>query len=616
MAKAIESITSKNIYPMGVSLKEGILHVCLERVGSAFGIILFDSKKNEIGKIDLTGANHIGKVYYGDYSLKGYKTVLYKIYADDKFVGDFYMKDYEGKNDFGFSLKEDEVYFSAKDSNYDWEGDVNPFHPYNETNMYLMHVRGFTKHPSSKVNAKGCFGGVTEKIPHLKKLGINSIELMPVTELRQNKKTTLDPTGSLNLKPNYWGYQSAFYYCPNKSLGKKDAVTEFKDMVKALHKEGIEVILQFYFPDEVKRGEIKDILVFWRSEYHVDGFRIKGDNIPKRMINETPELKECKLIYDYIDQYEIEEDEEIKRIASYQDDYMYDMRRFLKGDEGVTDIALRHMRENPEKFGVIRFFTNYYGFTLRDLVSFDRKHNEDNGENNMDGAASNLSWNCGAEGPSRKASINKLRMKQTLNALTMLAFTQGTPLIFMGDEFGNSQKGNNNPYCQDNAVTWLNWNDLDKNKDLFEETVKLFAYRKANLCIHPTKAHRMMDYISCSYPDLSYHGEEAWKADLYSYNRHVGILFAGRYTGDNDKFIYLAINMHWEKHDFALPNLPEGLCWKKKFDSDEFDRALKEDISDEGRISLAPRSVVILESRGESTIDKRNVKRKKKDINA
>ncbi|MBP5299113.1 MAG: hypothetical protein J6Z09_08185, partial [Lachnospiraceae bacterium] len=195
-------------------------------------------------------------------------------------------------------------------------------------------------------------------------------------------------------------------------------------------------------------------------------------------------------------------------------------------------------------------------------------------------------------------------------------FTQGTPLIFMGDEFGNSQKGNNNPYCQDNGVTWLNWNDLEKNKELFEETVKLFAYRKANLCIHPTKAHRMMDYISCSYPDLSYHGEEAWKADLYSYNRHVGILFAGRYTGDNDKFIYLAINMHWEKHDFALPNLPEGLCWKKKFDSDGFEKELKEDISDEGRISLAPRSVVILESLGESASDKRNVKRKKKDINA
>ncbi|MBP5299647.1 MAG: hypothetical protein J6Z09_10890, partial [Lachnospiraceae bacterium] len=464
MAKAFESITSKNIYPMGVSLKDGILHVCLERVGSAFGIILFDGSKNELGKIDLTGLQHVGKVYYGDFNLKGYKKVLYKIFADDKFIGDFYMKDFEGKSEFGYALKEDEVYFVARDNSYDWEDDDYPFIPYNQNFMYLMHVRGFTKHPSSKVNGKGCFSGVAEKIPYLKKLGINCIEMMPVTELKKNKKTVIDPTGNLK-KVNYWGFQNSFYYCPNKALSKsKDSVTEFKDMVKALHKNGIEVILQFYFPDEVKRGEIKDILVYWRNEFHVDGFRIKGDNIPKRILNETPELKECKLIYDYIDRYEIDESDEIKRIASYQDDYMYDMRRFLKGDEGVTDIALRHMRENPDEYGVIRFFTNYYGFTLRDLVSFDRKHNEDNGENNMDGAAFNLSWNCGVEGTSRKASINKLRMKQTLNALTMLAFTQGTPLIFMGDEFGNSQKGNNNPYCQDNAVTWLNWANLDQNR--------------------------------------------------------------------------------------------------------------------------------------------------------
>ncbi|MBO4808049.1 MAG: hypothetical protein J5537_03340 [Lachnospiraceae bacterium] len=616
MAKAFEIITSKNIYPMGVSLKDGILHVCLERAGSAFGIILFDSKKTELGKIDFTSAPHVGKVYYGDINLKGYKKILYKIYADDKFVGDSFMRNFDGKSEFGFPVKDDEVYFVAEDSSYDWEDDDFTIHPYNETFMYLMHVRGFTKHPSSKVNGKGCFSGVAEKIDYLKELGINNIEMMPVTELKKNSKTVLDPTGNLN-KINYWGYQNSYYYCPNKSLAKsKDAPTEFKDMVKALHKNGIELILQFYFPDEVKRGEIKDILVYWRSEFHVDGFRLKGDNLPKRMLNEAPELKECKLIYDYIDKWEIDETDEIKRIASYQDDYMYDMRRFLKGDEGVTDIALRHMRENPDEFGVIRFFTNYYGFTLRDLVSFDRKHNEDNGENNMDGAAFNLSWNCGVEGTSRKASINKLRMKQTLNALTMLTFTQGTPLIFMGDEFGNSQKGNNNPYCQDNAVTWLNWANLDQNKALFDLTVKLFAYRKAHQCIHPSKALRLMDYISCSYPDLSYHGEEAWKADLYNYNRHVGLLFAGKYAGENDKFIYLAINMHWEKHDFALPNLPEGIVWKKKFDSDEFDKALKEDISDEGRITLAPRSVVILESLGESAPDKRNVKRKKKDLNA
>ena len=597
MAKEVKRIDSKYVYPKGVTLKDGILHVCLEKKGSTFGIVLFDKSKAELFRFDMSSANRIGRLYYADFDLGKTKKVLYRIFSDDKFISDPYMKDYEGDNKFGFPVDEEKAYFIAEDSSYDWENDKNPQIAFNESYMYLMHVRGFTKHASSKVNGKGCFSGVAEKADYLKDLGINCIEMMPVTELKKSEKKVIDPTGN-NLKINYWGFAEGFYYCPNKSMSKsKDSVKEFKDMVKTLHKAGIEVILQFYFPDEVKRGEILDILVYWHNHFHVDGFHLKGDNLSKKSFDEAPELKDCKLIYDYIDSSEIDASDEFKRIASYQDDYMYDMRRFLKGDEGVTDIALRLMRENPSEKGVIRFFTNYYGFTLRDLVSFDRKHNEDNGENNMDGADFNLSWNCGAEGVSRKKAINDLRLKQSMNAVTLLAFTQGTPLIFMGDEFGNSQRGNNNPYCQDNSVTWLNWDNLSSNRALFDFVKTMFAYRRAHAILHPVKAHRLMDYISCAYPDLSYHGEEAWKPDLYNYNRHVGLLFAGAYAGEEDKFIYLAVNMHWEKHDFALPNLPEGLSWKKIIDTkDAFKSEEEIPVGDEGRISMAPRSIAVLES--------------------
>ena len=242
------------------------------------------------------------------------------------------------------------------------------------------------------------------------------------------------------------------------------------------------------------------------------------------------------------------------------------MRPFLKGDGCMLEKVQRRMRENPLKCGRINYFTNYNGFTMMDMVSYNDKHNEANGEDNRDGNPYNQSWNCGEEGPSKKRQVNALRSRQYKNAMSMLFLSQSTPLIFMGDEFGNSQKGNNNPYCQDNEITWLNWKDKEKHKELYQFTEKIIALRKAHPILHNRKELRLMDYYAYGYPDLSYHGAEAWLAAKGSNDRQIGMLYCGKYAKINkrfdDDFFYVALNMHWEPKELALPKLPKGMTWE------------------------------------------------------
>jgi glycogen operon protein len=237
------------------------------------------------------------------------------------------------------------------------------------------------------------------------------------------------------------------------------------------------------------------------------------------------------------------------------------MCRFLKGDEGSLENALHHMRENPGEYGRINFLTNYDGFTLMDMVSYERKHNEANGEENQDGRDGNETWNCGMEGPSRKRSVMELRKRQIKNALGLLFFSQATPLLFMGDEFGNSQKGNNNPYCQDNDTTWLNWSNLERYEDIYQFTLSLIYLRKHHPILRQPTEMRIMDYLSCGYPDLSYHGVAPWKPNVNKNSHFVGVMYCGKYADDNT--FSLAINMHWEDHTFLLPKLPKELHWEQ-----------------------------------------------------
>ena len=438
-----------------------------------------------------------------------------------------------------------------------------------------MHVRGFTAHSSSKVENKGTFKGILEKLDYLKDLGITTLELMPCYEFEEFEKISKDNSFMVDTtdykaenKVNYWGYKEGFYFAPKASYcATNEPVKEFKEFVKTLHKNGIEVVLQFYFPDKVKQHKIYEVLKFWLLNYNVDGFHLKGNKIPFSFIANDPLFGDTKLLYDYIPENEIYEAAfvPIKRnLSSYSDAFMYQMRKVLKGDEGTLKDLVYYTKNYPEKSACVNFITNYYGFTLNDLVSYDRKHNEDNGEKNVDGCDYNFSWNCGIEGKTKKSLVMKLRKKMMKDALFLVFSSKGTPLILAGDEICNTQNGNNNPYCQDNAVSYINWNLTAEASEMLEYTKKLIALRKSDLNAVLNREFSMLDRAHIGYPDLSYHSDEAWKADLATYNRHLGIMYSSLDKG-NVTLYYLAYNFYWKEITFSLPFLPVSAKWDVVF---------------------------------------------------
>ncbi len=591
-------MNSINPYPLGAHIIDGAVRFSFVSKHAVCGVILFDRKSgNMIQKIAFLPQERIGNVYCKYIKDLDVSKFSYQFYEGEEIVPDRYARAFAGKHVFGKERSEEDWRGVIPVESFDWQGDKRPMLSYEESIVYCAHVRGFTKHASSKVLHRGTFAGMAEKLAYLKESGITTVELQPAYEFAEipTKRERMamvqvhNPSAAsygvseiadadLDIlcpqKCNYWGYKHGYYYAPKAAYAAGDACTEFKELVRAFHKEGMELVMQFYFPKTVKPLEITDILKFWVLAYHVDGFHLMGENLPMDLIAGDEMLSDTKLWYYYFDTDRIyDRNEPVKRnLAVYTDDYLYTMRKFLKGDEGMLDKVLPQMRQIPEKTGRIHYINNYYGFTLMDLVSYDRKHNEANGEDNRDGNDFNYSWNCGEEGPSRRKRTTALRLKQMKNAMMMLVFTQSTPLIFMGDEFGNSQKGNNNPYCQDNAVTWLDWNDLTRNGELYDFWKEMVALRKAHPILHPVNELKIMDYISCGYPDLSYHGDNAWRPRMDSYNRQIGMMYCGKYAPvaceEGDTFLYLAINMYWESGKLAMPKLPKGLKWERKLCTD------------------------------------------------
>jgi glycogen operon protein len=506
--------------------------------------------------------------------------ISYLFYEGDHILPDTNARAFIGRKAYGSKQDESTLRAYIPMEDFDWEQDVRPQIPYEETVAYLLHVRGFTKHKSSGVAHRGTFAGLREKLPYLKELGITTIEVQPIYEFLEYR--VVEPSGKIDaVNPmeylDYWGYQKGFYYAPKASYAAgSDPVGEWRETVKAIHRQHMEVIIQFYFPEDVPLPYIPDVLRFWVTQYHIDGFRLIGNRLSTEWLLNDPVLADTKIWCSEINipsisrrslsmtaqgGFPLWDQNGKKRFALYQDDFRYDMSRFLKGDEGSLDKALQHMRENPKEYGRINYMTNYDGFTLMDMVSYERKHNEANGEENRDGRDESVTWNCGVEGPSRKLSIVELRKRQIKNALCLLFLSQATPLLFMGDEFGNSQKGNNNPYCQDNDITWLDWSNLERYEDIYQFNLSLIYLRKHHPILRQPAEMRIMDYLSCGYPDLSYHGVAPWKPDLHKSSRHVGVMYCGKYADDNT--FYLAVNMHWEPHTFLLPKLPKELHWEQ-----------------------------------------------------
>lgn len=596
---------------MGITSERGAINVVTEFPHSPereCGIVLYTAGR-ETMRIPFSEEYCIGSLYSVRIEGNLPQEFTYMFYIDDTCFCDPYARSIKGRKKWGdASRKAGEVLAEYKEQPpFDWEGDRHPRIPYEDSVIYGLHVRGFTRHVSSGISGKGTFEGIIEKIPYLKELGITAIECMPFYEFDEilfnpayvsemdNRDGShsmeavpgmqpadfMKNTGAWKYRINYWGFSDSgnYYFAPKGSYAaSKDAVTSCKNMIKALHKNGIECIMQIYFPPECSPGFIQEVLRFWVLEYHIDGFHLLGMKLPMELLGSDPVLKKTKLYCEnpMTDQvYEAGGRQPLFRhLACYREDFSGDFRRFLKGDEDMLSRISEHVRGNSPWEGRINYITDYKGFTLMDLVSYDRKHNEENGEDNRDGSNYNFSWNCGVEGPSRKAAIQKLRLSQRKNAFAFLMLSQGTPFILAGDEFGHSTGGNNNAYCHDNKTNWLNWK-FDKNgQELFEFTKKLIAFRREHPILHTSKMLRMMDYESCGYPDISFHGEQAWYAKFENYNRHLGIMYCGLYEkrADDrpDDFLYIAYNMHWITHEFALPILPQDYVWEQEFGSREF----------------------------------------------
>lgn len=586
------------------------------------------------------------------------------IFDKTKSLLDPYAKAITGQSVWGSRPKHGFQYKArvVKDD-FDWGNCKQPLIPLEELIIYELHVRGFTYHPSSGVQFRGTFAGLIEKIPYLKDLGINAVELMPIFEFDEMRDLR-EVNG--NQLMDYWGYNPVSFFAPNTgytaSLEYNREGNELKAMIKALNENGIEVFLDVVFNHTAEGNEygpyfsfkgfdnniyymlmpdgkyynfsgcgntlncnhpivqqlIIECLRYWVMTYRIDGFRfdlasILGRNEDGSPMNKPPLLQSLafdpilgnvKLIAEAWDAgglYQVGSFPAWNRWAEWNGKYRDDMRSFLKGDGGMAQAAVQRITGsrdlyNPERRGEnasVNFITCHDGFTLYDLYSYNQKHNENNGWNNTDGADDNRSWNCGVEGETNDEEILRLRKRLIKNAVCVLMCSRGTPMFLAGDEFGNTQYGNNNSYCQDNEISWLDWGFIEKNKDIYGFFRFMTHFRKE----HDVIKKRTLA-CSCGFPDISAHSSQPWVENYTWDTRTIGVMFAGRKKENNgDDIVFLAINMYWEDEEFILPELPLHLQWKLVINTSDFPDnpcIYTDPIIIEGRIILKARSVAVL----------------------
>lgn len=529
----------------------------------------------------------------------------YNFRIDGKILQDPYAHGIRGREHFGIGGKsQDENSVRCTflpEREYNWENDCSPEIPCHDLILYKVHVRGYTKQQKLPGRLKGTFAGLKEMIPYWKELGINGVVLMPAYEFQE---LPMENHGMELIREqregrvNYWGYLGGWYFAPKRSYcATKEPEKEFRDLVKAMHKAGIQCIMEFYFPGGTNPLMALQAAWFWKTYYHVDGFYFMGDGVPVELLARDHILYGTRKLFQNIPDY-LEED---GMTALCQDGFQQDMRRYLKSDEGMLPSVEYHIRHVRPAGGNINYMASQDGFTLYDTVSYNYRHNEANGEGNQDGSDYNYSWNCGMEGPTRKLAVKRIREQQMKNAFLMLLLSQGTPMIYGGDEFCNSQGGNNNAWCQDNPVGWTDWKAFRKNSGMLEFVKEAVAFRKAHPILHMEKEPRGVDYLAKGFPDMSFHGERAWYLNRENTCRLLGVMYCGAYAekadGTEDDFIYVGYNFHWENRTIALPNLPEDYVWKKVADtSDTGEGVFFRERQDtyKKNIGISPRSIVVL----------------------
>ena len=550
---------------------------------------------------------------------------------------------------------------------YDWEGDKPLEIPMKDLVIYEAHVRSFTRDASSGVRYPGTFAGLVEKIPYLKELGVNCVELLPIFEFDEFENSRVIDGERLY---NYWGYSTVNFYAPKAGYAASApmgmAADELKRTIKQFHRAGIEVMLDvvfnhtaegnengptisyrgidnktyylltpegYYFNfsgcgntmncnNAVVRNCILDCLRYWVADYHIDGFRFDLASILSRDQNgapmtsppllealaHDPVLGKTKLIAEAWDAgglYQVGSFPAWGRWAEWNGRYRDCLRRFVKSGAEQGPELLWRIQGSPDLYGnrcaeaTINFVTCHDGFTLQDLVSYNEKHNLANGEDNRDGSDGNDSWNCGVEGDTEDAEVLALRLRQQKNALNLLLLSRGIPMLLSGDEFGNTQFGNNNAYCQDNAISWLNWELLEENRELFDFVKRMIHFRAQHPVLRREDFFR--DTNSSGYPELSFHGTKPWDLDEEQPFLCFGILYAepkADYGTKEDAFIYCAVNAYWEEMPFELPALPEGFVWRAVEYTGE--AGAVDRIAADGKVTLMPRSQMLLVGRKEA----------------
>ena len=599
------------LYPLGVNLTADGAEILVQSDAEKLDLLLFEAGAAEPKeRIAFDAEDKIGDVWTMSLEDHDLTNMEYGFEADGEWMADPYAKALAGRKVWGAFEEDEKVRGRIPFAGFSWDDDKHPETPYSESIIYRIHVRGLTKHESSFVKNKGTFAGVIQMIPYFKDLGVTAVEMMPVTDFNEVMMDVIPaavPGGKPEKKPNgklnYWGYGPSYLYAPKASYGTgaMPVELEFKIMVKELHRSGLECILEMYFTGDENPGEVLQVLRYWVEEYHVDGFKLAG-NVPLELVAADPFLKRTKLFAGSWKNVLAKKKEKktaadvsmkAKHLAEYNENFMMDMRRILKGDQGMVETLQYWTSNNPTDHGIINYMANTNGFTMMDLVSYNQKHNEANGENGHDGTDRNESWNCGTEGQTTNMRVLTLRKQQICNAFMLLLLSQGTPLIMAGDEFGNSQEGNNNAYCQDNEIGWLNWHQLEGNLELFQIVKDLIAFRKAHKVFHKDLPAKNSDHRSLGCPDVSYHGQSAWKVDNDEFRKQLGIMYWGAYEkkedGTPDDTFYVAYNMHWGTHYLGLPRLPKGYFWKPLYDTSGGMAVVKKGI----RAQIPPHCVVV-----------------------
>lgn len=639
------------------------------RIGNVFSMTVFDLEPTEIEygfRMDGPGSR----------SERG-EPAIHR-FDPSEILTDPYAKAIGGRDVWGETPDWDDPYQHRSRvvlDDFDWGEERPPEIPIEDLVIYEMHVRGFTRHPSSGVAEPGTFAAIRDKIPYFKSLGVNCIELLPVFQFDEFENSRINPeTGQFLM--NYWGYSTVGFFAPKPgyaaagTTGDGTAVAqELKALVKELHANDIEVVLDVVFnhtaegnefgptisykgidnktfymltPDgyyvnysgtgntmncnnPIVRHMVLDCLRYWAAEYHIDGFRFdlaailsrdpRGAPLANPPLLESlahdPILANCKLIAEAWDAgglYQVGTFPHFGRWAEWNGKYRDAVRRFIKGDAGLVGEMAQRVQGSPDLYGdrgataSVNFITCHDGFTLADLVSYNGKHNTANGENNRDGTNDNHSWNCGWEGPTDDPEINALRRRQMKNAMAILFVSQGVPMLLMGDEVGRTKDGNNNTYCHDSELNWLDWSLLQSNADLFRFVRNCIAFRRA----HPILRDRSRfqdDHQGTGYPLISWHGTQAWNADWSAGSRTLAYMLCGANpVGDQepDDFVYVALNSHWEDHTFELPHLPDGTHWHVFANTgvglpeDVWEPGIEPRVADQRHFCVGPRSVVVL----------------------